>query len=400
MTKRFASVLFLAALLSAGAAASAANVCEDAILARLSELQVKAESTQNRVLFSALQTGIRRAKQAGIDVRRLDPSSLKAEAKKAAVEQERSEQEATSAATDLNPWSIVSWSKANSYSTYSPDGKLVAIVQRSAGLRINVVRAKDGVSVSTIPLTEFDPSRHDFQFIGDDIIAFTNFDMGRSLLYDIAQPLTPRAFDADSKPQTIILSGDKKRLIAAHSLKFGDQQIEVFDFQTGRPIAKTDLPGSSRIVSDKAGNRIARQDGKWIHVYDVALDRIFSFETPSSGSRVALSPDGKDVLVSGTVLSLWSVDRGQMKRSYETTKGNLEDIRFVDGGREIVAFDMTESDGGYTALIFKVDRKSPIETIPLNVKPLEVGVADDGNSIAYHAFDDNYYFMDRLGNQP
>jgi hypothetical protein len=370
--------------------AFAAGLCSTTILARISELQARAEATQSRGLFSALQTRIRIAKSAGIDVSGLDPSSALVQLKQDShveTENEKSARETT----QLRAWTQHSWSVTNvAHQSYSPNGELIALIRFSPHV-LEVRKASDGALVSTIPISIEQYMGGNLKFITNDIVAIPDQTQngGGVTLYEIYNPLVPIVFESGTARRTVLMSGDGKR-----ALLMAERFWDFVEFPSGNPIGRTTFPAPYNAVTDFVGNRIAYSDRGVVRVYDLALDREFSIEKEADSFPFALSPDGKYVLLTGQTLSLWSVDTGKWIRDFDTDGAAIRTVHFANHGQTIVALD--KAGHGEPTWIRFIDFESgdTFDMAPRAAIAYETILSEDGSKVVFHGDDHRYHYLE------
>jgi WD40 repeat protein len=383
--KRFA--WFVTSLI-VSCSANAANVCSEAILARISALQARAEKTQNRALFSALQTRIRMAKSAGIDVRRLNVSTARTQAKRETQTETATALEAKRS-SGLKDWRHYHWTLENvAQTSYSPNGQLVAVL-RYAPHVLEVRMARDGSFVSGVPIPMNEYNGSHVHFITDDVVALTkNTEEGSVTFYDV-HDLKPVIFEKDIQRRTILMSGDGKRAI----LK-SDRIWDFVEFPSRKPIGHAKLIAPSGVMTDLTGNRIAYSNVDTVRVYDLALDKTFTFNTNSNCWSIALSPDGKYVVSTGDRLSLWSVDTGQWIRDFDTDGAPVRDVYFTNGGKTIVAFDNPAKSEMSWIRMIDFESGELLDMAQNNFATHQTAIGADGSTIAFHGQNENYHFIE------
>jgi WD40 repeat protein len=371
--------------------ANAAGLCSATILARISALQARAEETQSRALFSALQTRVRIAKSAGIDVSGIDTARAKGNLRKESQSEEQRAHEARGT-RNLRAWLYQSWTKSDvSQSNYSPNGQLIAMMLFTSK-SIEVRSAKDGSLVWTKPLTTKEFEQSYLHFITNELLALTNDDdeNGKITLLPVSNPLASIEFETGTNRRFVIASGDRKRVLA-----MSEDRWDFLEFPSGKPVGRATVDSHGVIPqTDFTGNRLAYYDGRSVHVYDLAQDKTFSFVTNIDDSGFALSPDGKFVVMTGAGLSVWSIETGQKIRDFDTPGARTLSAHFIDQGRTLVAFDKAEQ--GQQTLIRFIDFETGelLDSASKEARAYQTGVSEDGSTIGFHGDDGRYHFYE------
>jgi WD40 repeat protein len=322
-------VLFFA-ILSLSSWANAANLCSATILARISDLQARAEATQSRALFSALQTRIRLAKESGIDVSRIDAAKSQTAVREEARKIETKEKEAADA---LTTWKKSSWQGViASQSAYSPNGKSIALFFETS---IEIRNSKTGKLIANIPVDErFQKGSH-LSFLGEKRVALRAASNRAGVaIFEIGGTNEPRIILSGENVRNIFPSGDGKFWIT----NIGDRWLQI-DPKTGHPFRQATFTLSSQATTDSTGNRIASPGDELVKIYDFSGRYEASFEVEVSGTirSVRLSPDGEYVLISADNLTLWHIDTHSMVKEFDTEGDPTLMAEFRDNGNLIVA---------------------------------------------------------------
>jgi WD40 repeat protein len=353
----FTTLLAFFLLQSSAHAATGSCTTAITIIDRIGALQSKIDHKLEtgdtdglRTLFAALQSRIRMAKKAGIEIpERRDKSTI--ESVRTRV-QEASVAENDSRRASSFDWTQSAWSNETPTISFSPSGRFTARKNFDDGTVV-IENAKTGNFIGRILVPVLLSSRSEMTFLDDRTIAFNDFNGGDIVLYDFGRP--PVTLNSPVTRQ-VLASRDGQKILSEQGTDW-----VLLDRFSGDELGRAHFPKRLSASADFTGNRIVVVSHGTAIVYDFKRKKEIAIDVgPVTSAR--LTPDGKRLLTAGNSLSLWSVGTRNKIRDYDTRGRGTMAAEIRNGGRTIVAFP-TQS--------FQIEG-------PIQLFDLETGVLEDG----------------------